>query len=209
VTFKNVKFKRLQFKPRGPIKLPEPAQLRNAAHMFSVALLRSLHQAGWPALLAGVLTIASLAVVFSATRPMHDDIIAVEQQRKQLRIASHNQTAQPPSPQARLREFYAAFPARSALPEALMTLHRAATHNNLRDTRADYRDTPEPGTPLVRVRIDIPVSGSYTSIHNWIGELLVALPSLTLEGLELHRNGIGNANLEARARFQLLLRGAP
>jgi Tfp pilus assembly protein PilO len=191
------------------LKLPDPAALRNAVQMFTVALLRTLHRAGWPALVAGMLAIASLAVVLSATRPMRDEISAVEQQRKQLRTASLKKAPEAVSPQQRLHDFYASFPARSTLPEALMTLHRVANHNGLRDTRADYRDTPEAGTPLVRVRIEIPVSGSYASIRSWIAELLKTLPSLTLDGLELRRSGIGNASLEARVRFQLLLRSAP
>jgi Tfp pilus assembly protein PilO len=108
-----------------------------------------------------------------------------------------------------MQNFYATFPPRSSLPEALMTLHNVASHNGLHDTRADYRDTPETGTPLVRVRIEIPVTGSYASIRNWIAELLEALPSLTLDGLELRRSDMGKAQLDARVRFQLLLRSTP
>jgi len=53
------------------------------------------------------------------------------------------------------------------------------------------------------------VTGSYPDIRSWVAELLKTLPSLTLDGLELRRNGIGNPNLEARVRFQYVLRGTP
>jgi Tfp pilus assembly protein PilO len=191
------------------LRRPDSVELRHIARMLVIDLLRIVHHAGGPALLAGVLAIASLAIALSTTLPMREQITAVEQQRKQLRVASRNKTPEAASPQTRLREFYASFPPRSSLPEALMTLHRAARKNNLRDTRADYRDAPEAGTPLVRVRIDIPVTGSYPDIRSWVAELLKTLPSLTLDGLELRRNGIGNPNLEARVRFQYLLRGTP
>ncbi len=90
-----------------------------------------------------------------------------------------------------------------------MQLHRVASRNGLMDTRADSRDTLETGTPLVRVKIEIPVTGSYTAIRNWIAELLKTLPSLTLDGLELRRADIAKPQLDARVRFQLLLRSAP
>ncbi|MEC5386764.1 hypothetical protein VVD49_13600 [Uliginosibacterium sp. H3] len=194
---------------RRKLQRPDWSALRTTLQMLAAAVQRILHRAGWPALVAGMLIASSVAVVLSATRPMREQIAAVEQQRKQLRVASRNKAPEAASPQTRLREFYAAFPARSTLPEALLTLHRAARKNNLRDTRADYRDAPEPGTPLVRVRIDIPVTGSYADLRSWIAELLKTLPSLTLDGLELRRNGIGNPNLDARVRFQLLLRSTP
>ncbi|MDB5801811.1 MAG: hypothetical protein JWL63_2750 [Rhodocyclales bacterium] len=183
--------------------------LRIAGQTLGIALMRMAHRAGWPALIGGALLIASLAVVLSATQPTRAQITVVEQQRKQLRVASLSKTPVTVSPQTRLREFYSAFPPRSTLPDALMTLHRVANQNGLRDTRADYRDTPEVGTPLVRVRIEIPVTGSYASIRSWIAELLKTLPSLTLDGLELRRANIANPQLDARVRFQLLLRSTP
>ena len=188
-----------------------PFQQRLSAmwQMFSASVLRTAHQAGWPALIGGALLIASLGLALSVTAPLREQIATIEQQRHQLRTTSRTKAVQPVSPQAQLHDFYAAFPARSSLPEALMQLHRLANHNGLHDTRADYRDAPETGTPLVRVRIDIPVTGSYASIRGWIAELLKTLPSLTLDGLELRRADIAKPQLDARVRFQLLLRSAP
>jgi len=185
------------------------ASLQTALQMFAAGLMRIAHQAGWPALVGGMLIAASLAIVLSATAPAREQIASLDQQRRQLRAPLRSKGAEPVSAQTQLRNFYAAFPARSTLPDALMTLHRIATHNGLHDTRADYRDTPEAGTPLVRVKIEIPVTGSYASIRTWIAELLKALPSLTLDGLELRRADVGKAQLDARVRFQLLLRSVP
>ena len=177
--------------------------------MLSSGLMRTAHRAGWPALVGGMLLVASLSIALSVTMPLREQTVAIEQQRHQLRTTSHGKAVEPLSPLTQLHNFYAAFPARSTLPDALMTLHRIADHNGLRDTRADYRDTAETGTPLVRVKIEIPVTGSYASIRSWIAELLKTLPSLTLDGLELRRTDIGKPQLDARVRFQLLLRSAP
>jgi Tfp pilus assembly protein PilO len=185
------------------------SSMQEALRMIAAGLMRMVHQAGWPALFGGVLIAASLAVVLSATAPARAQIASIEQQRRQLRAPLRSKTAEPVSAQTQLRNFYAAFPARSTLPDALMTLHRVASHNGLHDTRADYRDTLEAGTPLVRVKIEIPVTGSYVAIRSWIAELLKTLPSLTLDGLELRRADAGKPQLDARVRFQLLLRSVP
>lgn len=177
--------------------------------MLSASLLRTAHQTGWPALIGSALLIASLSLALSVTAPLREQIAAVEQQSHQLRTTSQAKVLPPISPQARLRDFYAAFPPRSALPEVLIQVHRSASRNGLQDTHADYRDTPEADTPLVRVRIELPVTGSYAALRAWIAELLGELPALTLEGLELRRTDIGKAQLDARVRFQLLLRSAP
>jgi Tfp pilus assembly protein PilO len=196
---------------QGGSSQPDSQQvsLKIFLRQLTVALARMLHQCGWPALVGGALIIASIATVFTATAPTREQIAAVEQQRKLLRVEARKTTAVPLSPQTQLANFYAAFPARSALPDALMTLHSVASRNGLHDTRADYRDTPETGTPLVRVRIEIPVTGSYAAIRSWIAELLQTLPTLTLDGLELRRSDMGKAQLDARVRFQLLLRSTP
>jgi Tfp pilus assembly protein PilO len=182
---------------------------RAGMQMLGASALRIAHRAGWPALVGLMLVVASTVIVFTATQPTRDDIVTTEQQLKALRVTARSKTPEAVSPQTRLKDFYASFPARSALPDALMALHRVAQRNGLRDTRADYRDAPEAGTPLVRVRIDIPVTGSYAAIRSWIAQLLTDLPSLTLDGLELRRADIGKADLDARVRFQLLLRSAP
>ena len=187
------------------------SRFREALKMLAAALLRMAHQGGWPALAGGMLLVASIAIVLSATEPTRAQIASLEQQRKQLRApvdapGSAQRAVAPLSPQAQLQNFYASFPARSTLPAALMQLHRVANRVGLKATRADYRDTVETGTPLVRIKIEIPVSGSYGAIRIWIAELLKALPSLTLEGLDLKRSDIGKPQLDARVRFQLLLR---
>jgi Tfp pilus assembly protein PilO len=196
-------------KLRRPDVASNLARFRNVARVLAIDLLRITHSAGWPALVGGVLIISSLAMVASATGPMREQIAAADQQRRQLHASARNRVAEPVPAQTQLHNFYAKFPARSTLPDALMTLHRVANSNGLKDTRADFRDAPESGTPLVRVRIDIPVSGSYAAIRNWAVELLETLPTLTLDGMELRRASIGSQQVEARVRFQLLLRSAP
>jgi Tfp pilus assembly protein PilO len=110
------------------------------------------------------------------------------------------------SPQDQLKRFYASFPKRSSLPEALMLLHHTANQRKLFDTHAEYRDAPEAGTPLLRMRIEIPVTGNYTDIRNWLGDLLQAEPALILDGLTLQRNDSSQNQLDARMRFLLFLR---
>jgi len=178
----------------------------NTIEMTLVALMRSARQAGWPAAVGAVLMIAAVSALWSANQPLRDEIAALSAQGKQLRTQARSNTAPPLSAGEQLRQFYAAFPPRSSLPDTLMRLHRIASSKNLQATRADYRDAPEAGTPLVRVKIEVPVTGSYAAIREWIAELLKTQSNLTLEGLELNRSDIGKLDLNARVRFMLLLR---
>jgi len=55
----------------------------------------------------------------------------------------------------------------------------------------------------------LPVKGSYRDIREYVGDLLQANPSLSLESIALIRDGPTGARLQADLRFTLYLRGNP
>ncbi|GAA5163629.1 GspMb/PilO family protein [Viridibacterium curvum] len=181
------------------------SKLRLAAQLLRMESLRLLHRCGWPGLAGGMLLVATVTVAQIVTPAMRDEISELTQTRRNLR-----QTAPGATPQREQREvladFYARFPARSQLPQILVRLHQEAARQQLIATQADYRDQVEAGTPLVRVRIEVPVSGSYAGLRSWIDTLLRQQPALSLDGLELRRPDTGSTQLTARVRFQLYLR---
>jgi Tfp pilus assembly protein PilO len=168
-------------------------------------LLRMLHRCGWPGLVGGALLVATLTIAMSVTPGVQEEVATLSQTRKSLRLAGPARAA-PRDERRVLADYYAQFPARSQLPQILVRLHREAAKQQVIATQADYRDQPEAGTPLVRVRIEVPVSGSYAGIRSWTDALLRQQPSLALEGMELRRTDSGSSQLTARVRFQLYLR---
>lgn len=180
-------------------------RLRRLTDPLLADVLRLLHACGWPGLAGGALLVATLTVALFVTPALRDEISELSQARRSLRLATPGKTVTRDDAQL-LADWYARFPSRTALPQILVRLHQEAARQKLEATQAEYRDQPEAGTPLMRVRIDVPVSGSYSGLRNWIDAMLRQQPALALDGLELRRTSTDNAQLTARVRFQLYLR---
>lgn len=170
-----------------------------------VPLLHMAHQTGWAGALGVLCIAAAIGVSFGASQPLRQEIASIAQERRALHGMARKGAAER-SPRERLQAFYARFPARDGLPDTLMRLHREAGKLGINSTRADYRDTPEAGTPLVRVRIELPVTGEYPALRTWLSALLTEMPALAIDGLSLQRDDIGSPQLKARVRFLLVLR---
>ncbi|MFT3735760.1 MAG: GspMb/PilO family protein [Rhodocyclaceae bacterium] len=181
------------------------SKLRDMTQTLVTEALRLLHRCGWPGLAGGMLLVATLTAAQVVTPAMRSEIAELAQTRRSLRLAGPDSKPQRDQREV-MADFYARFPARSQLPQILVRLHQEAARQQLSATQADYRDQIEAGTPLVRVRIEVPVSGSYAGLRNWIDTLLRQQPALSLDGMELRRLDTGSTQLTARVRFQLYLR---
>lgn len=89
--------------------------------------------------------------------------------------------------QAKLSQFYAFFPLRSALSEQLRELHAVANSQQLDMGQVDYKLSPVSGTPLMRYQLSYTMLADYPSLRRYIAEILLKLPNAALENIELKR----------------------
>jgi len=152
---------------------------------------------GWPGALGAALLLAALAVDLLLTPPLEETVLA--------RQAEAARRALVPLPAERLRKA-PALP-RERAEAALPRLFAAARHHGLTLDEGRYAETGKAGESH-RLRIDLPVSGTYPALRAFLAEVLDDNPALALETLELSRDDIESTQLEARLRFMLNLETA-
>lgn len=171
---------------------------------FLRALMR---RCGWTGALGAALIVLALAAGVVGDRYAEEVRGQLARERAALMRAKQAETAAPVvSDRSRVEGFYAdRFPGASELGVRLGRLYSAAQAHGLDLTRTDYRIAAEPGTPLRRVALVVPVSGEFPSIHAWLSDVLVALPELALEGLSIKRSGSEARRIEAELRLVLFV----
>lgn len=181
---------------------------QGATPMLGANALRALmRQCGWAGALGAALIVLALAAGILGDRYAEDVRDELGRERAILMRAKRAGTAAPvESDRSRVDRFYAdRFPGASELGVRLGRLYAAAQAHDLDFTRADYRIAVEPGTPLRRVALVLPVQGEFPRIHAWLSEVLVALPELALEGLSIKRSGSEARRIDAELRLVLFV----
>ena len=156
-----------------------------------------------------------------------------EKTLSQNRLASMQNNAlqispnQPPAAQAPadiasaddIKSFYAQFPNGASLPQWLRLMNEQALKQKLILNQGDYKLTQikpaknaekqnQPARyELARYEIVLPVTGQYTQIRQFIAQVLHQLPALALNDVQIKRENVQTATVEARLVFILLLRG--
>lgn len=166
--------------------------------MKAARILFQFTRLGWPGALGAALLLAALAADFLATTPLEETVAT-----RQAAAARH---ALLPAAAERARKPIAV--PREHAEIALPRLFAAARHHGLRLDEGRYAESGKAGENR-RLRIDLPVIGPYPALRAFLAEVLDDNPALLLESLELARDGIEEAELEARLRFVLNLERAP
>jgi len=167
-------------------------------------LRRGFRRLGWPGALGGVLLILAVVAGTLAQGRADEARTALSRERTQLMRVRLAEPVVPPNDRARLEAFYTtAFHGESALAERLSVLYGAAARQGIAIRRVDYRTADEPGTPLRRVALLLPVQGDFARIHAWLSTVLVELPELGLEAISLQRPDSGSSTVEAELRLVL------
>jgi len=176
----------------------------------AAAGVRMARRAGWPAALGLGLLAFALAFDHSGNGGTREQIAQVTGQQRSLRDLARRPAGTSLPAREQLARFYQRFPGGNAvhdvLPSVLLGLHQSAMKQGLSALQAEYRDSAEPDTPLRRVRVHIPVRGSYKAVRAWLDDVVATMPELAIDSLELRRTEIGVEEVEAQARFTVLLR---
>jgi len=161
-------------------------------------ILFQLAGLGWPGALGVALLLAALASDRWVTTPLEEQVVT--------RQAEAARRALLPAPAERVRKPMAL--PRERAETALPRLFAAARHHGLTLDEGRYAETGKVGEGR-RLRVDLPVSGTYPALRAFLAEVLDENPALLLESLELARDDIAATQLEARLRFVLNLETAP
>jgi hypothetical protein len=146
------------------------------------------------AVLAGTLSGASVS--------RERETLAAE--RRSLARALSTEETMVISDRVRVDDFYAnTFPGESVLPDRLASLYAVAARHGIAVQRVDYRTADEPGTPLRRISLRLPVQGNFARIHAWLSDVLVAQPELSLESIALQRADSESGSINAELRLVL------
>ena len=153
---------------------------------------------GWPAAVGGALLLIALAADPLVNAPLEETLATrqAESARRALLPAAAERAHKP-----------VAVP-REQAETALPRLFAAARRHGLRLDEGRYAVTGK-GEPGQRLRIDLPINGSYPALRAFLADVLDDNPALLLESLELSREDIAATELEARPRFVLNLERAP
>jgi Tfp pilus assembly protein PilO len=172
----------------------------------AAAGMRIARRAGWPAALGLVLFAFALAYGYVGNGATRRQIAQVTEQSRSLRELAARPAGDALPAREQLTRFYQHFPGGNALQDVLLGLHQSAKRQGLGALRADYRDSAELDTPLRRVRVHIPVRGSYKAVRAWLNDVVATMPEVAIDGLEIRRADIGMEEVEAQARFVVLLK---
>lgn len=166
-----------------------------------------VHSVGWAGVAGILLMVAGAAgLVYSGAwlEP------ALDRERTAVAEAARQSKALPapaadvrPPPSARLDQFHAEFPAVAEIPVAIGAVLKIATGHGMSLDQGQYRLVGDPGGPMMRYQITLPVRGSYRQLRAFVEQALAELPALALDGVEFRREAVGAAQLESVVEFSL------
>ena len=184
---------------------------RQARDQLSLGLRRLAMQVGWMGLVAGGLVLLAAMELFTVTLPGAAEIADLEAQimRQQESSRSGREIArgQDSDVGSQIGAFQRFFPPAAQMNKVLGELHDAAKQERLVLERGDYRLTEEAGLDLLRYQITLPVKGSYASIRGFLRRVLRDIPSISLDGIAIQRQSVGDEAVEVQIRFSLYHRG--
>jgi hypothetical protein len=164
---------------------------------------------------AGVVGIGLL--VFAATfylsayRPAQVALAALrtEAQALQDRLRMGGSlTGREAAPAEQLATFYAFFPRPASTPQWLARIYAAAAAHDIALEAGEYKLDRKPGERLARYEIVLPVKGTYAQVRGFVAEVLATVPAAVLEEVNLRRESVQSARLDARVRITLYVGAA-
>jgi len=166
------------------------------------ALRRALRRAGWAGVAGGVL----LALAVALDQHTAGEVAArrAELSAERARLLGGGAAQRPARAgidRSSLETFYRGFPPRGELPALLAALQVQAERHGVDVDRSDYRIAQEPGAPLLRVVLALPVRAEYAALYGWVAELIAGMPNVGLDSLALRRADANSGFIEGELRL--------
>lgn len=178
------------------------------APLFSLRRIkrRSLNLLCWPGMAGIGLLSVCVALYFSAILPLQEklastsSVIALQERKNYAEPGAHQRT-----PEELLDEFYRMFPADRNMAEYLEKIFSLAQTRGIRLDQGQYRVIPGKAGNLVSLQMTLPVKGKYPQIRQFLADLMVDIPFLSLQQVQFKRQKVGNPMVEANIRLELYL----
>ncbi len=165
-------------------------------------LLRSLGGPG----LAGVAALL-LAVVATVLGQRWDArATGLQAEARQLRARAAPVAAAASAPVS-VQQWQAGLPASGERQQRLADLLELSIRLDLNGARTEHRLATSEG--LERLRVTMPVTGSYAQVRRFIGAALAHDPALSLDSIKLRRASPLSADVDAELQWSLHGRAAP
>lgn len=167
-----------------------------------VTLVKAL---GWPGL-AGLaaLVLAAVAIVFGQRWDAQSEALQAEAQA--LRSKARPAVAAASAPIS-VQQWQASLPPSSDRQQRLADLLELSIRLELNGARTEHRLATAEG--LERLRVTMPLTGSYAQIRRFIGAALAHDPALSLDSVKLRRVSPMATDLDAELQWSLHGRAAP
>ena len=172
---------------------------------------RLLPLLGWPGILAIGLLRMCIPFYFSTISPLQSSYEALRIESTATRDHSLNQPVNDHSldtPGDQLAEFYKFFPVEKSSPNWLGMMVETANKRGLALNHGEYAVVLDTVGQLRRIRITLPVQGTYPQIRQYLAELISVVPSMSLENVQFERKDISDLELQAKIKLVLYLRRA-
>jgi hypothetical protein len=154
---------------------------------------------GWPGLVGfAALVLAIVAIVLS--QRWDAQASALQAEARELRAKARPAavaTAQPVS----VQQWQATLPAAQQRQQRLADLLELSIRLDLNGARTEHRLSTSEG--LERLRVTMPVTGSYGQVRRFIGAALEHDPALSLDSVKLRRVSPMSADVDAELQWSL------
>ncbi|MFN5049700.1 GspMb/PilO family protein [Roseateles sp.] len=186
-------------------RLPAPLQTLLAR----VPALRRLGRLGWPGALGLLALLVAGGLELGLAQRWQQERQTLESQAEQLQRQLRLQRASgaaagPGTPE----QWRAGLPGPELRQQRLADLLEAALRAGVSTPRTEHRLSVDANAGLERLRVSMPVQGSYATLRAFLEQALRQDPALSLDGLKLRRSNPASAELEAELQWSLHGRAA-
>lgn len=166
-----------------------------------------LKSLGWPGLV-GVAALALAAILSVANQRWDAQASALQAEARELRAKARPvMVAAAASAPLSLQQWQAALPSPSDRQHRLADLLELSIRLGLNGTRTEHRLSS--GEGLERMRVTMPLTGSYAQVRRFIAAALEHDPALSLDVVKLRRSNPMSGSLEAELQWSLHGQSAP
>jgi hypothetical protein len=154
---------------------------------------------GWPGL-AGLAALVLAIVAIVLSQRWDAEATALQAEARALRAKARPAavtTAQPVS----VQQWQATLPAAAQRQQRLADLLELSIRLDLNGARTEHRLAASEG--LERLRVTMPVTGSYGQVRRFIGAALEHDPALSLDSIKLRRVSPMSADVDAELQWSL------
>lgn len=159
---------------------------------------------GWPGL-AGLAALVLAAVTAVVGQRWDAQATALQAEARELRAKARPATAA--AVPVSVQQWQAGLPASRDRQQRLADLLELAIRLDLNGARTEHRLSTSEG--LERLRVTMPLTGSYEKVRRFIAAALEHDPALSLDSIKLRRVGPMAAEVDAELQWSLHGRAAP